>query len=85
MWDGEKWVKDVEDEKLVERRKLEAIKQQKLSDITYAIALLQDAVDLDIAPEEEKKQLIAWKRYCVLINRIDTSTTQDITWPEEPA
>lgn len=30
VWDGKKWVKDVEAEKLAERQKLESIKQQKL-------------------------------------------------------
>ncbi|KKB22881.1 tail fiber assembly protein, partial [Escherichia coli] len=37
------------------------------------IAPLQDAVDLDIATEEEASLLAAWKTYRVLLNRVDTS------------
>jgi len=46
---------------------------------------LQDAVDLDMATEDEKKQMAFWKKYRVLLNRIDTSTAPDITWPEQPS
>lgn len=46
---------------------------------------LQDAVDLDMATEQEKALLVAWKTYSVLINRVDVSTAPDITWPEEPS
>ncbi len=48
------------------------------------IAPLQDAVDLEIATEEENSLLEAWKKYRVLLNRVDTSTAPDIEWPEEP-
>ena len=48
------------------------------------IAPLQDAVDLEIATEEETSLLEAWKKYRVLLNRVDTSTAPDIEWPEEP-
>ncbi|WP_094158889.1 tail fiber assembly protein, partial [Escherichia coli] len=26
----------------------------------------------------------AWKKYRVLLNRVDTSTAQDIEWPARP-
>ncbi|KGM61337.1 putative tail fiber assembly protein [Escherichia coli G3/10] len=48
------------------------------------IAPLQDAVDLEIATEEETSLLEAWKKYRVLLNRVDTSTAQDIEWPALP-
>lgn len=37
------------------------------------IAPLQDAVDLEIATEEERSLLEAWNKYRVLLNRVDTS------------
>lgn len=49
------------------------------------IAPLQDAADLEIATEEETSLLEAWKKYRVLLNRIDTSTAPDIEWPTSPA
>ena len=48
------------------------------------IAPLQDAKDLDIASDEENAALVAWKKYRVLLNRVDVSTGADITWPEVP-
>ncbi|MBB7113412.1 tail fiber assembly protein, partial [Escherichia coli] len=44
----------------------------------------QDAVDLEIATEEETSLLEAWKKYRVLLNRVDTSTAPDIEWPTNP-
>lgn len=46
------------------------------------IATLQDAVDLDITTDDEKAQLDKWKKYRVLVNRVDTSNPD---WPEQPA
>ncbi len=45
------------------------------------IAPLQDAVDLVIATDEEKSQLAEWKKYRVLVNRVDTSNPD---WPDVP-
>ncbi|WP_272457482.1 ECs1072 family phage-associated protein [Escherichia coli] len=56
----------------------------KISVASEHIALLQDAVDLEIATEEETSLLEAWKKYRVLLNRVDTSTAPDIEWPAIP-
>lgn len=45
------------------------------------ITPLQDAVDLDMATDEEKENLLAWKKYRVLIMRVDTSSPE---WPTPP-
>ena len=60
-------------------------KQSLLAEANNAIAPLQDAVDLGIATDEEKAKLTAWKKYRVLLNRVDTSTTPDIEFPEKPS
>ncbi|EER2967480.1 tail fiber assembly protein [Escherichia coli] len=46
--------------------------------------MLPSSVDLEIATEEENSLLEAWKKYRVLLNRVDTSIAPDIEWPEEP-
>ncbi|MGM8453662.1 tail fiber assembly protein [Enterobacter hormaechei subsp. hoffmannii] len=48
------------------------------------IAPLQDAVDLGIAATKETVALTEWKKYRVLLNRVDTSKAPDINWPEPP-
>jgi len=62
-----------------ERQKSDLIKVA-----SNAIAPLQDAVDLEMATDDEKLKLTAWKNYRVLLNRVDTSTAPDITWPASP-
>lgn len=48
------------------------------------ISVLQDAVDYEMATAEETAALTAWKKYRVLLNRIDTSIVADIEWPALP-
>lgn len=49
-----------------------------------AISWRQDAVDTGIATRDEKAALDAWKKFRVLLMRIDTSTAPEIEWPEVP-
>lgn len=49
-----------------------------------AIQPLQDASDLGIATDEETSQLIALKKYRVMLMRIDTNDAEEIIWPEQP-
>lgn len=59
-------------------------KQSLLAEATEAIAPMQDAVDLDIVTDEEIVLLKEWKKYRVLLNRVDTSLAPDIEWPQKP-
>ncbi|EPO7430907.1 tail fiber assembly protein [Yersinia enterocolitica] len=44
----------------------------------------QDAVDIVIATAEETASLAEWKKYRVLLMRVDTSVAPDIEWPSVP-
>jgi len=55
-----------------------------MANATKAIAPLQDAEDLGMATKEETAALLAWKRYRVLLSRIETKEGTDISWPEPP-
>jgi hypothetical protein len=57
-------------------------KQQLLSRVNTAILPLQDAVELDIATDEERESLQVLKTYRVLLNRVDVG---EPVWPEVPA
>lgn len=81
-WDGVSWVKDEEAEKLFRIREAEEKKARLIQEATDNIAILQDAVNLEIATTEENSQLDSWRKYRVLVSRIDTSTAPDIVWPE---
>ncbi|WP_445497427.1 tail fiber assembly protein [Photorhabdus sp. SF281] len=53
-------------------------KQQLIIRASEQIAPLQDAVDLGIATEVEKDALLIWKKYRVILNRIDIAQASDI-------
>jgi major membrane immunogen (membrane-anchored lipoprotein) len=46
---------------------------------------LQDAVDIGGATDQEAAALPLWKKYRVLLNRVDANTEEDIDWPVQPA
>ena len=80
-WDGEQWVKDTEAENAA--KLAVATKEQKrlLNVAAQKIEVLQDAVELEIATAEESAALLTWKKYRVLLSRVDLS---DPVWPEVP-
>jgi hypothetical protein len=61
--------------------------QQKLtlrSKADSEIAWRQDANEGGYATDNEAIALAAWKKYRVLLMRVDTSTAPDIEWPTPP-
>ncbi|WP_370737683.1 tail fiber assembly protein [Pseudomonas sp. 1 R 17] len=50
------------------------------------IAPLQDAIDLDLASQDDIERLNLWKKYRVAVNRISSAPGYplDITWPVSP-
>lgn len=62
----------------------EATKARLIALAAETIAPLQDALDLGIATEDEAAALIAWKKYRVLLARVDTSSAPEVDWPEAP-
>ncbi|EBH3320931.1 tail fiber assembly protein [Salmonella enterica subsp. enterica] len=81
-WDGKAWVKDEAAETAARLREAEGTKSRLLQMASGKIAPLQDAVDLGLATDEEKSQFAEWKKYRVLVNRVDTSSP---IWPEIPS
>ncbi|ECM7518433.1 tail fiber assembly protein [Salmonella enterica] len=81
-WDGKAWVKDEAAETAARLREAEGTKNRLLQMAAEKIAPLQDAVDLEIATDDEKARLDEWKKYRVRVDRVDTSNP---AWPEKPA
>lgn len=69
-------------EELIKQAELK--KAELIANATVLLTPLQDAVDLDMATDEEVASLKAWKTYRVLLNRVDTSLVPNIVWPEMP-
>ncbi len=62
----------------------ESQKTQFISLANEKITPLSDAVELDIATDEEMLLLKEWKKYRVMLNRVDTSNAPKIDWPIKP-
>ncbi|WP_387464651.1 tail fiber assembly protein [Photorhabdus sp. RM323S] len=60
-------------------------KTQLLSLANEKIAPLVDAVELDMATNEEMFLLKEWKKYRVILSRVDTSNASEIDWPILPS
>lgn len=81
-WDGDAWVRDDDAERVQQVRDAELQKKELMNQAVLQIDTLQDAVDLEMASADERKQLNAWKKYRVLLNRVDVNSAPEITWPE---
>lgn len=66
------------------KEQAEAERARRLQIAGRNIAPLQDAQDLEIATEEEKAALLMWKRYRVLLNRVETTMAPNVEWPQAP-
>ncbi|MDE9571525.1 tail fiber assembly protein, partial [Xenorhabdus bovienii] len=66
------------------QRSAEREKQRLMNEARDKIAPLQDAVDLEMATDAEKSSLTEWRKYRVLLNRVDCTTAPDVQWPEQP-
>ncbi|MDW2633104.1 tail fiber assembly protein [Citrobacter portucalensis] len=83
-WNGERWVTDEAARKTAEVAEANATKAALINSASEQIAPLQDAVDLDMATDDEKARFDAWRKYRVLLTRVDTSTAPAIVWPDMP-
>ncbi|HHE2859904.1 TPA: tail fiber assembly protein, partial [Escherichia coli] len=83
-WNGSKWEDDAESMRVALTREAELEKIRLLKQAHTAIATLQDAVVLGMASQEETLLLTAWKKYRVLLNRIQVEDAPEIVWPEVP-
>ncbi len=83
-WNGKQWVTDTQAQHQHEQQQAGSRKRQLLDTAIAKIDIYQDAVDLDMATDTEKSALTAWRKYRVLLNRVDCATAPDIVWPEQP-
>ncbi|WP_306426564.1 tail fiber assembly protein [Achromobacter xylosoxidans] len=87
VWRDGGWIRDETAWAASQAAALLAEKRARLLAASDQISVLQDAVDLGIATDDESAMLVAWKRYRVELNRIavPTGDSSPITWPVPPA
>ena len=80
-WDGSAWVTDADAQHAADVTVADMQKKTLIAQVTADISILQDAVSLNMATDEEKARLTSLQAYRVLLNRVDTSLVPEITWP----
>ena len=83
-WNGKKWVLDKDKQHQYEIAIAQSQKSQLLKEANNEISNFQDAVDSEIATEQQVEILKKWKKYRFELNQIDVNTAPDIDWPEKP-
>lgn len=61
----------------------QSIKTALIDEANEKIAVLQDVIDLDMCESNENEQLKQWKKYRILLTRVDTSDVNAL-FPEKP-
>ncbi|EOI7432694.1 tail fiber assembly protein [Yersinia enterocolitica] len=83
-WDGSQWVKDETAEKKHHLAEAEQEKRHLLNEANTKIQILQDSIELGLGTESTEAKLLAWRRYRVLLDRLDISTAPNIMWLAKP-
>ena len=61
----------------------ESQQQRLISAANEKISILQDIIDLDMCESNEDEQLKQWKKYRILVTRVDVNQL-DVKFPAEP-
>lgn len=82
-WSGKKWVLDenAKNEHLIKSNQV--LKNSLINEANEKISLLQDIIDLDMQESDEEAQLKQWKKYRILLTRVDASDINAV-FPEKP-
>lgn len=81
VWDGVAWVTDTAAQHAADVAAAEQKKSALRAATDAEIAWRQDAVDAGLVAEEETAALTEWKKYRVLLMRVDTAKP---VWPVNP-
>ncbi|MBI0060371.1 tail fiber assembly protein [Gilliamella sp. M0320] len=82
-WDGKKWVldEDAKNEHLIKNN--QNLKNSLINEANEKIAIFHDIIDLDMQEADEEAQLKAWKKYRILLTRVDASDINAV-FPDKP-
>ncbi|HBR4531080.1 tail fiber assembly protein [Klebsiella pneumoniae] len=82
-WDGSAWVTDADAQHVADVANADIQKKELIAQASAGISILQDAMTLGMATDEEKSRLTSLQAYRVRLNRVDTSLAPNIIWPIE--
>ena len=71
----------ISDEQILLQNQLR--KTALIKDANEKIAIIQDVIDLDMCESNEEEQLKQWKKYRILLTRVDASDI-NVVFPSKP-
>ncbi|MBQ4794842.1 tail fiber assembly protein [Pectobacterium carotovorum subsp. carotovorum] len=77
-WEDGQWVTDLAAQQQASIVNKKAELSTKLSQANERIQVLSDAVELNLATEEEKNELKAWKTYRLQLSRVDVNSVEAV-------
>lgn len=83
-WQDERWVTDLTAKKQAEMEHAKAEKQQLSHQASMEIEKLNDAIELEMVQDGDQKKLDDWRKYRILLARVNLEQTTDIVWPVKP-
>ncbi|WP_347004164.1 tail fiber assembly protein [Enterobacter roggenkampii] len=83
-WNGSAWETDKDAQNAATIATAQLTRSALLTTANAEISWRQDAVDAGIATAGETAALAEWKKYRVLLMRVDTSKAPVIEWPTQP-
>lgn len=83
-WYGGRWLTDEALKKAAEVTAAQLTKEALMQVAGDTLTPLRDAVDLLLASADERARYDAWRRYRVMLMRVETAQAPDIVWPETP-
>jgi hypothetical protein len=83
QWDGTKWIldNDAKNDSIIKNN--QSLKNTLINEANEKISILLDAIDLDMAEDGDEEKLKNWKKYRILLTRIDTSDI-NVIFPTKP-
>ena len=82
-WNGKKWVLDEDEQKEFKIKQNKSLKNSLLNEANENISILQDAIDLEMSEDGDEERLKAWKKYRILLTRVDASDINAV-FPAKP-
>ncbi|MEG3128143.1 tail fiber assembly protein [Pantoea cypripedii] len=83
-WDGEKWVTDVDAQKLVDVADADKQKSALISSANTTTQAWQTQLMLGIITNADKEKLTEWMKYIQDVQAVNTAAAPDIVWPDKP-
>ncbi|NUF49930.1 tail fiber assembly protein [Gilliamella sp. ESL0250] len=80
---NKKWIldEDAKNDNIIKNN--QNLKNSLINEANEKISLLQDIIDLDMQDADEEAQLKAWKKYRILLTRVDASDINAV-FPAKP-